>query len=139
MDRRRFLRSSCFGCAAFALGAVTLTGCSSLPVIKVAPDQDRLAVPLTAFAEGNKVLLRAPKLPYDILVIRLSTDQYRALYLRCTHEDQPVTATESSIHCTAHGSRFDLAGAVEHGPATDPLRTFPASLEREQVVVRLHA
>jgi len=139
MDRRDFLRSSCLGCAglAFGVGVLSLTGCASLPLVKVVSDGRTLSIPLTAFAEGTQVIARASKLSYDVLVMKLPNGDLRSLYLRCTHEDQPLTATATGLHCPSHGSRFALDGSVEEGPATKPIRPFPVHREGEFVIIEL--
>jgi nitrite reductase/ring-hydroxylating ferredoxin subunit len=138
MQRRDFLRSSCLGCAGLALGAVSLAGCSTLPIVKVEGDGTTLDIPLTAFAESTMVVARSPKLSYDVLVLRRTDATYHSLYLRCTHEDQPITATASGLHCPSHGSRFALDGSVEEGPATQALRTFPVDVLQDHLSIRLH-
>ena len=139
MERRDFLRISCLGCARLTVGAglLSLTGCAALPLVKVESDGQRMEVPASAFAEGSSVIARTPELSYDVLVIKLPGGGARALYLRCTHEDQPLTATASGLHCPSHGSRFALDGSVEEGPATVPLRTFTVRQEADLYIVQL--
>ena len=139
MERRDFLRTSCLGCAGLAVGAglLSLTGCASLPLVKVESDGRTLEIPLTGFAEGTQLIARSPKLAYDVLVMKLPDGSARSLYLRCTHEDQPLTATATGLHCPSHGSRFAMDGSVEEGPATAPLRTFPVRQDTDRYIVEL--
>lgn len=44
-----------------------------------------------------------------------------ALSLVCTHLGCSVTVTADGLVCPCHGSRFDRAGRVLHGPADRPL------------------
>jgi Rieske Fe-S protein len=139
MERRGFLRASCLGCAGLVVGTglLSLTGCASLPLVKVENNGRELIVPSTAFAEGSHVIVRAPKLPYDLLVTKGPDGGAHSVYLRCTHEDQPVTATATGLHCPSHGSRFAMDGSVEEGPATAPLRTFPVRIEGDELIITL--
>ncbi len=94
-----------------------------------------IQVPRSAFAESRLVLVRHAKLPYDLLVQQLPDNSFRAVYLRCTHEDQPLTATSTALHCPSHGSRFALDGSVLEGPATNPLTSFPVTEQGDRLLV----
>ncbi len=139
MQRRDFLRTSCMGCTGLAMGAglLSLTGCSTLPLVKVEGDGRTLEVPLSAFAESPQVLVRTRKLSYDVLVTRSPDGSYSGIYLRCTHEDQPLTATATGLHCPSHGSRFGLDGSVEEGPATRSLQRFEVTSAQDKLILRL--
>lgn len=139
MDRRAFLRSSCMGCAAAALGAgaLSLSGCASLPVVRVDGEGTTAHVPLSAFAAGDRVLLRQARLPFDILVLRTPEGTYRSLYLQCTHRDQPVSATSNGLYCPSHGSRYALDGSVLVGPATTPLHSFHTTVDGDHLLIDL--
>lgn len=88
-------------------------------------DGRSLIIPFSAFTEGNQMIARCNALSHDVLVMRLPNNEYRSLYLSCTHEDQPLTVTSTGLHCPSHGSRSSLTGDVEEGPVTKPLRSFP--------------
>lgn len=139
MDRRSFIRSSCFGCAGVLAGTglLTLAGCSTLPLVKADGKDGSVRVPRASFKEGNKVILRAQALPFDVLVMALPDGGYRSLYLRCTHRDQPLTATDSGLHCPSHGSHFSMDGAVQEGPADQPLHQFRTTTDGNDIIVDL--
>ncbi|MBL7952584.1 MAG: Rieske (2Fe-2S) protein [Flavobacteriales bacterium] len=138
MQRREFLRNSCMACAGSALGlsAFSLAGCASLPLVKATHENGGLSFPRSAFAEATQVIVRHPELSYDLLVVKSADGTHRALYMRCTHEDQPLSATAKGLHCTSHGSRFALDGTVMTGPATEPLLSFPVTSAGEFLTIR---
>ncbi len=137
-SRREFLRSACgiCGLAIAAPSLLLLPGCAStMPVFKGATlDAQKLKVPASAFASNNMMIVRNGQLDWDILLVK-NSDNYKALQLKCTHRDQPLSATSTLLHCNEHGSEFDLEGKVTHGPARNNLRTYPALLENDTIII----
>jgi nitrite reductase/ring-hydroxylating ferredoxin subunit len=56
-----------------------------------------------------------------------------ATQARCTHRQGPLTEGTidgSTVTCPLHGAQFNVwTGAVLHGPAKDPLETYPVIVE----------
>jgi nitrite reductase/ring-hydroxylating ferredoxin subunit len=56
-----------------------------------------------------------------------------ATQARCTHRQGPLnegTLDGSTVTCPSHGSQFDVCtGAVLRGPANDPLKAYPVTVE----------
>ena len=74
---------------------------------------------------GGAVLLGNVK-DIPTAVVRTGASSYRALNLRCTHQGVPVALQNGQWSCPAHGSQFDLDGAVTNGPANRPLAAVPS-------------
>jgi 3-phenylpropionate/trans-cinnamate dioxygenase ferredoxin subunit len=59
----------------------------------------------------------------------------------CTHEEYSLSEGELwglDVECPAHGSRFNLrTGAVAGLPAVIPARTYPVTLEGDDVFVEI--
>ncbi|WP_099021430.1 QcrA and Rieske domain-containing protein [Mycolicibacterium palauense] len=68
---------------------------------------------------GGGVVLRDAK----VVVTQPQPGQYHGFSAVCTHRGCLVAdVADGLIHCPCHGSEFsDVDGAVEHGPATEPL------------------
>jgi len=64
-----------------------------------------------------------------------------ALHDVCSHDELPLSDGEihdRKIECPAHGSCFDLrTGAVTRWPARDPVRTFEARIDGDDVLVSI--
>ena len=56
-----------------------------------------------------------------------------ATQARCTHRGGPLSQGRldgSTITCPLHGAQFDVTtGAVLRGPAQEPLKTYPVTVE----------
>lgn len=136
MERKDFIKSSCKACLGLALSGAVISlfeGCATMPVYKTKSVDGVLSVPVAQFAETKMVLARTSQLDYDVLVQKRDDGTYTALYMRCSHQDQPLNATATGLYCTAHGSTFDLEGNVTKEPAINSLVKFKAVEENQSV------
>lgn len=140
--RREFLKDTCTACLGTAFMGITfsqLTSCSSLPIYKTNLSQKIVNVPLTSFAESNLVIVRDMQVQYDILLVKKSEQLYQAIYMKCSHRENPVTATKTGLFCSEHGSTFDLDGNVTKEPAPGPLKKFKTELHDNQLSIDLNS
>jgi Rieske Fe-S protein len=73
---------------------------------------------------GGAALVQSPN--GLILVAHTAADTFAAVTATCTHERCTITGfTGQAFVCPCHGSRFSTNGAVQNGPATRNLRSFP--------------
>ena len=65
-----------------------------------------------------------------VIVARISTTDFVAVSLACTHEGTSVTyqSGQQNFLCTNHGSKFDKTGTVLNGPAAKSLTKFNTEL-----------
>ena len=75
---------------------------------------------------------------FNILLIKKNDGTYNALYMMCTHERQPLGATNKGLYCSSHGSGFDLEGNVTIQPATQSLTKFQTSVNNQKVFINLN-
>jgi 3-phenylpropionate/trans-cinnamate dioxygenase ferredoxin subunit len=77
----------------------------------------------------------------EICLAHAGDGNYYAINDICTHEEYSLSDGEMwglDVECPAHGSRFNLlTGAVTGLPAVVPIRTFPVSLEGDDVYVEV--
>jgi len=143
MDRRNFLKQSCGACAAMSLGALLGTsflescGSTGLSVLKAAPSDGKVSVPLAQFEGHNFQLLRVNNYNYDIALQKKDDGTYSAMLLMCTHARHPLTKAGSGYYCTLHGSKFGADGKVEKGPASKPMVLLPTAIDGDRLVVTL--
>lgn len=127
MQRKEFIKNSCLACAALAVGstiATGLVGCAILPTEKFKNKSETVLIPLAKFKDSNVVIARVMWLDFDILAVKKEEDRFIALYMKCSHQDQPLSANKTGLFCTTHGSTFDLDGKVKKEPALIPLTQF---------------
>ena len=70
-----------------------------------------------------------------ILLIRVDQDTVAANTVTCTHQQCQVLFNENAgrLDCPCHGSRYDLNGRVQMGPAPRPLKHFKATIHGDSV------
>jgi len=77
----------------------------------------------------------------EICLAHAEDGSYYALGDICTHEEYSLSEGELwgfDVECPAHGSRFNLqTGAVTGLPAVIPARTYPVTVEGDDVYVEI--
>lgn len=140
--RRDFIKDTCTACLGTAFLGFSfsqLTSCASLPVYKTTLTSDTVTVPLTSFAASNLLVVRDMQVPYDILIVKKSETEFLSLYMKCTHQENPLTATADGLYCSSHGSRFALNGKVTKEPALEPLKRFKTEINNDSLIVYLNS
>ncbi len=140
--RRDFLKKTCGLC--IALGGVgfvstLLESCATVPMVKATETNKKISIPLNSFNDKKPfVLIRVFSLENDILLYKKSENDFVAILMQCTHEKQPLSLSGTGLHCSAHGSSFDLEGNVTQSPALLPLKKYPATLSGEVIIIELN-
>lgn len=146
MDRKSFLRT----CAAIALGGTAivpvLQGCAA-GIHYAAAKVDGAIVTLARSEfidiDGSGtdthpfVLVKVPSQHRPICVYRKGPDAFTALSTVCTHQGCEVRPNKEYLACPCHGSEFSTTGEVLHGPAELSLRSYPVTLDNENVYIHL--
>jgi Rieske Fe-S protein len=115
-----------------------LIACSpTSKVLKLPISENTVRMPLTSFTTEQLQIVRPDGWFYDIAVRKSSEEEYEALLLQCTHQQNQLIANQNGFICTLHGSRFNLEGQVVKGPAERPLKRFPVHSEQGQVIIQL--
>jgi len=142
MERRKFIKSGCSFCLLGAAGMLLpmLESCGTAQkttVYKTQANGNRVEVPLSLFATSKLQLVRAKGQYYDIAVQQHEDKTYSALLLRCTHMDNQLNVSGNGYHCSLHGSEFDTNGNVKKGPAEQPLKKYPVTIENDKLVINI--
>jgi nitrite reductase/ring-hydroxylating ferredoxin subunit len=135
-SRRNFLKTACTLCAALAgAGAIqSLTGCAPMAVVNTSPRDGFLTIPLSRFGDKQQLLVRSLALEFDVLLLREATN-YKAILMKCSHEEQPLTFSGTKLTCASHGSTFDLNGKVTNPPAQQSLTQYPTVQNGETIQI----
>jgi len=76
----------------------------------------------------------------SVLVCRVN-GAFHAVANRCSHARQVLTEGKLNGHeltCPLHGARFDVrTGRHLAPPATEPIKTFPVSVQGDQICVEV--
>ena len=143
MERRDFIKKSCVACGMIALVGVLpitmLESCMTLPMLRTTSANNNVVISKTKLAPEKKIfVLRNDDLQYDVLLVKNADNTYYAMYMQCTHNDNPVQANDKGLFCTAHGSTFDLEGKVTNGPATQALKKYAVSEDGDNLTIHIN-
>jgi Rieske Fe-S protein len=140
IERRKFLESACKACLLAGAGILIseLSACGpSENIVKLPVILNTVRVPLSSFVNDSPRIVRPSGWFFNIAIRKTATDQYEALLLECTHQQNQLNVISNGYKCPFHGSQFNLDGQVVKGPAELPLRKFQTSIDQGQLVIQL--
>ena len=142
MQRKDFIKQ-CTGCLGLLVAPAFMQGCGGTKYLTAAIEDSDMIVPIDAFADKNNgsfrsyVVLENEVLQIPICVYRLAADDYKALWMQCTHQGNELQVFGDMLQCPAHGSEFTRTGAVQNAPAYMSLRTFPVTIANDRLKISL--
>lgn len=145
MNRRDFLFNSCAACLAAVATASIFSSCTSTRYISGTIVKDGLTLSKDEFMLEQKgniayrsfIIVRNDTLKFPICIYRFSDQEYSAIWMRCSHQGTELQASGDVLQCPAHGSEFNNKGKVTNGPADRDLRTFPVTVNNNELFIDL--
>lgn len=78
-----------------------------------------------------------------VCLVRTEDDKFFAVHDVCSHEQTPLSdgwVYDHQIECSLHGAVFDLeTGEAVSLPATEPIPTYPAVVDGDDVLINVTA
>jgi nitrite reductase/ring-hydroxylating ferredoxin subunit len=143
MDRKAFMKQCAGNCLKLMIAPVVLQGCSGTRYLSASIEDSDMIVPVSAFANNDGsafrsyVVVENEVLQFPICIYRFSQDDYKALWMQCTHQGNELQVFGDMLQCPAHGSEFTRTGTVQNGPAYMSLRTFPVTIIDDKLKISL--
>lgn len=141
MERKEFIKNCGFACLGGLFLSSVLEGCAGSKMIAGKIENSDLVIPENSFLQGGAykqyVVVQHDSLKYPICLYRTSATEYKALLMRCTHQGAELQVFGDRLECPAHGSQFDSKGQVKNGPADTNLRSFPVTVQDQQIHISL--
>ena len=141
-SRREFLKqagtfSACICCMG-ALSFLESCGTSKKTVATAIPFTETVnsaVIPLPVFSDKNFVIIQTTKFHEPVYIAKQPDNSFIALRMYCTHKGCTIKDTADKFVCPCHGSEFAHDGSVLHGPAKEPLQSFPVTTDASNVTV----
>ena len=143
MDRKDFMKQCAGGCLKLLIAPALLQGCGGTKYLSASIEDSDMIVPVSAFAGNDPgkfrsyVVVENEVLKFPICIYRFSSEEYKALWMQCTHQGNELQVFGDMLQCPAHGSEFTRTGDVQNGPAYLALRTFPITLVEDKLKISL--
>ena len=147
MEMATISRHDFFRLVGTSVGVILLTHCSMgcsvqgggdpTPVIQNVDFTLRLADQ----ANANLNVKGGYLIANDIIVAQTKDGKFIAVSANCTHQGTQLTykLADNQFYCPLHASRFDSAGNVLMGPATQPLVQYLTVADMAAGTVRIHS
>lgn len=145
MNRRDFILNSCTACLGATAVSGLLASCGATRYTSGKLGKDGLTINVNEFKihqQGEAkfrtfIVVRDEALQYPVYVYRFNETTYTALWMRCSHQGAELQASDGYLQCPAHGSEFNKNGQVVNGPADENLRSFPVTLNNNELFIDL--
>ncbi len=141
MNRKTFLKQSCFACMSTSFLLSALESCTAVKYTTGKLTDKGILVSLDDFMSGDKVLsyiiIRNDELQFPICIYRLDANNYSALFMQCSHQGAELQVSGDRLVCPAHGSEFDKQGHAMQAPAAGDLRKFPVAISDNSLFIDL--
>jgi Rieske Fe-S protein len=143
MNRKEFIVKSCAACMGTTALSTLLSSCATTQFINGKLNKDGILVDVKEFTLKEKgkyrmyIVIRNEELLFPICVYRFSDKDYAAIWMQCAHQGAELNVAGDYLQCPAHGSEYSNRGKVTNGPADRDLRTFPVTLQNNQIFIDL--
>ena len=145
MHRRAFIKNSCTACLSLSALSTLVSGCVVTKYIAGTLGKDGLTVSKDDFkikqkggtAYSSFIIVRNDALLFPVCIYRFNDNEYKALWMQCTHQGNELQASGDVLQCPAHGSEFNNKGYVVHGPAITNLKSFPVTVMNNELFIDL--
>lgn len=109
---------------------------SAVPSSTAAAPSSTPAAPDGVIAKTSDVPVGSGVIVDDVVVTQPTAGDFKGFSSTCTHKGCAVTkVANGTIDCPCHGSKFNLDGTVANGPATEPLKKKPISVQGDSIVL----
>lgn len=143
MNRKEFIVKSCAACIGATALSTIMSSCAATQFTNGKLTKDGILIDVKEFALKEKdkyrlyIVVRNEELLFPICVYRFSDTDYTALWMQCAHQGAELNVAGDYLQCPAHGSEYSNRGKVTNGPADRDLRTFPVTLNNNQIFIDL--
>ncbi len=143
MNRKEFIVKSCAACIGATALSTIVSSCAATQFANGKLTKDGILIDVNEFALKEKdkyrlyIVVRNEELLFPICVYRFSNTDYAALWMQCAHQGAELNVAGDYLQCPAHGSEYSNRGKVTNGPADRDLRTFPVTLNNNQIFIDL--
>lgn len=74
---------------------------------------------------------------FDDVIVNKSGGNLLVFSNKCTHLGCTVKNKGEKIVCPCHGSEYDLNGAALKGPAANPLKKLPYTIDNDSITIEI--
>jgi nitrite reductase/ring-hydroxylating ferredoxin subunit len=142
MDRKDFIKNCGWACVGVLGSSLMLSSCKSTQTISAIRENNYLLVAREKLQkQATKTTLyqlENSQLSHPLLIVE-SGETYTILEMRCTHQNNGLELFGDRLQCAAHGSEFNIQGAVLKGPAEMQLKEYNWQLDERHLKINIES